>query len=71
MKKPYIVQVMQDIQDITSLANEFFKDEKSTTIWLNTENPSLGFKEPIEMIYKGDAETLKTFMLRAFERTVH
>ncbi len=62
MKNPFIVQTILDLANISHSVNKFFKDEEKTTIWLNTENPHLGGKEPIEMIFSGQSEKLKDFI---------
>lgn len=61
MKKenePFIITAIQDMTNVTRLVNSFFKDEKKTTQWLNTANPLLGGKEPMEMIFSGQTEKL-------------
>lgn len=70
MKKedePFVITVIQDVANISSLVNMFFKDDKKTAQWLNTENPLLGHQEPIEMIFKGRTKKLKKFLLSQLE----
>lgn len=65
MKKenePFIITVIQDLANISSLVNTFFKDNEKTTVWLNTENPLLGNQEPVEMIFKGRTSKLRKFI---------
>lgn len=65
MKKenePFIITVIQDLSNVSALANTYFKDEKKTSQWMNTENPLLGGQEPVEMIFKGRTEKLLKFI---------
>lgn len=71
MKKdtPFIITVIQDLANITSLVNTHFKDEHKTQVWLNSENPLLGNQEPIEMIFKGRTAKLLKFIKNQLEET--
>lgn len=60
--EPFIITVIQDLANITSLVNRHFNDEQKTQQWLNTENPQLKNQEPIEMIFKGQTEKLKNYI---------
>lgn len=60
--EPFIITVIQDLANISTLVNTFFQDEKKTTQWLNTSNPLLGNQEPVEMIFSGRTEKLRTFI---------
>jgi hypothetical protein len=65
MKKeetPFIINIIQDMANISFLVNTYFNDEKKTTQWLNTENPLLGNQEPVQMIFAGRTEKLKNFI---------
>ncbi len=65
MKKedtPFIITIIQDLASVSSLVNSFFNNDKKTTQWLNTKNPLLGEKEPIEMIFEGKTEKLIGFI---------
>ena len=61
--EPFIITVIQDLSNVSQLVNTFFKDEKKTTLWMNTSNPLLGDQEPIEMIFAGRTEKLIDFII--------
>ena len=61
MKKksePFIITVIQDLANISALVNTHFQNNEKTTQWMNTENPLLDGKEPVEMIFSGRTEKL-------------
>ena len=59
---PFVIKVIQDLADASSLVNSHFKDEKKTTIWMNSSNPLLGNKTPSEMIFENRTEKLMDFI---------
>lgn len=65
--EPFIITAIQDLTNISLLVNTFFKDEKKTTLWMNTSNPLLGDQEPTEMIFKGRTEKLRKFIISHLE----
>lgn len=60
--KPFIITVIQDLANVSALVNTHFKDKKKTSQWMNSENPLLGGKEPVEMIFKGRTKKLINFI---------
>lgn len=60
--EPFIITVIQDLANATSLVNSFFKDEAKTQTWMNSANPLLGNKEPAQMIFEGRTEKLIKFI---------
>lgn len=58
----FIVDVIQDLSNISALVNSFFNDEEKTTLWLNTPNPLLGGQFPTDMIFQGHTENLRGFI---------
>lgn len=67
MKNPFIINVITDMANISSLLNSFFKNEQKTTMWLNIKNHLLGDVEPIKMIFSGRTEKLQDFIEKAIE----
>lgn len=65
--EPFIITVIQDLANISSLVNTYFNDKEKTTKWLNTSNPLLGDQEPLEMIFKGNTEKLRKFIVSQME----
>lgn len=65
MKKenePFIITVIQDVANITSLVNSQFKDEAKAQVWLNSDNILTEHKSPIEYIFEGRTEELKAII---------
>lgn len=58
----FVVDVIQDLANISALVNSFFKDEAKTTIWLNTPNPLLGGQVPNDMIFQRRTDKLRCFI---------
>lgn len=52
---------------IFNLVNQYFKDQKKTSIWFWTENPLLGGVTPRSMIEMGRYEKLKAFVLERLD----
>ncbi len=64
---PFIIQIIQDLANVSILVNSHFNDEKKTTQWLNSENPLLGNTSPADMIFQGRTEKLKLFIKNQLE----
>ncbi len=59
---PFIITILQDLSNITSLVNSHFKDESKTQSWLNSDNPLIGNIAPAELIFQGRTEKLMDFI---------
>ncbi len=57
---PVIIQIIQDLANITSYMNTQFKDEKKVTQWLNTKTPA--GKTPTELIFEGQTDKLREYI---------
>jgi hypothetical protein len=57
---PFIIQIIQDLANVTQLVDNHFKDEQKTQTWLNSDNPLLGGLQPVDMIFQGRTEKLIT-----------
>lgn len=71
MKKenePFIITVITDLANVSSLVNSVFQNEVKTAQWMNTGNPLLGGQEPVEMIFKGKTEKLVEFIKTSLEQ---
>ena len=64
---PFVIQVIQDIANISHVVNLHFKDEEKTTQWLNTGKPELAGKEPIELIFEARTDELRKFISESLE----
>ncbi len=58
----FVVDVIQDLANISSLVNSFFNDEEKTTLWMNTRNHLLGDQIPYEMIFNRRTAKLRDFI---------
>lgn len=58
----FIIDVIQDLANVSRLVNTYFNDEEKTTAWMNASNPLLGNQVPTDMIFARRTEKLKSFI---------